>query len=461
MGRAHPFLPTSPSSEELKILKALGLTDIDQLFGDIPENIRLKQPLKIPKGMSELEVRRHVESVLAVNRSAHDMPIFLGGGVWHHFVPAAVDTIIGRGEFLTSYTPYQAEMSQGILQAMFEYQSMICEITGMEYANSSLYDWSTALGEAARMAVRVTHRDEILIPHFIHPERLSTLKSYSEPVDVKIREYEQSPQKGQADVEALEGKLSGRTAAVYVEYPSYLGFLEEGLQQIVEAAHRKGALTIVGVDPIALGVLKPPGEFGVDIVVGEGQALGNHVNFGGPLLGILACSGDKLLRQLPGRLVGMTTTRDGRQRAFSMALMTREQHIRREKATSNVCTNEALLAVAAAVYLSLLGPQGLRELGLTILNKANYAMRRLSEIRGVKAPLFDAPHFKEFTVSVDGAKARMENVHRKLLSSGVHGGKLLMQEFPELGETALYCVTENHSERDIDHLAFAFEQALR
>ncbi|HID16930.1 TPA: aminomethyl-transferring glycine dehydrogenase subunit GcvPA [Candidatus Bathyarchaeota archaeon] len=439
--------------------KELGLKDVEELFRDIPEGIRFKGKLRVPGPYPEMEVLRKIKNLLKRNASSSDMPVFLGAGVWPHYVPAVVDNIVWRSEFATSYTPYQAEVSQGILQAQFEYQSMICELTGMDVANASMYDWATSLGEAARMAARLTKKSEFLIPHFLHPERSSVLKLMAEPAGMKIIEVNQDKETGQMDLEDLKGKTSRETAGVYVENPSYLGFLEEEAKAIGEVAHDRGALYVVGVDPTSLGILRDPGSYGADVVVGEGQPLGSSMNYGGPLLGIFACR-EEFVRQMPGRIIGLTTTIDQKYRAFCMALQTREQHIRREKATSSICTNEALCAVAAAVYLSLLGPEGLKRLGETIMVKSHYAMRKLQEVTGVKAPLFNAVHFKEFTVNFDGTKMTVEDVHKRLLKEGVHGGKIVKGEFPELGETALYCVTEVHSKEDIDKLASSLRKVL-
>ena len=441
------------------MLKELGLKNIEELFTDIPEKIKFKGKLNIPGPFSEVEVKRKIAKLLEKNVSSMDIPVFLGAGVWPHYVPAVVDAIIGRAEFATSYTPYQAEVSQGILQAQFEYQSMICELTGMDVANASMYDWATSLGEAALMASRLTKKTEIIIPHFIHPERKAVLKLMVEPAKIKIIEVNQDRETGQINLEDLKGKTSKNTAAIYIENPSYLGFLEEKAKEIGEIAHENKALYIVGVDPTSLGLLKAPGDYGADIVVGEGQPLGNSMNYGGPLLGIFACK-EEFVRQMPGRIIGLTTTKKQNQRAFCMALQTREQYIRREKATSSICTNEALCAVAAAVYLSLLGPKGLKRLGEIIMTKSNYTMKRLKEEVGVKTPLFKAIHFKEFTVNFDETGKTALEVHKKLLKEGVHGGKIIKEEFPELGETALYCVTEVHLKEDIDKLVETLKKVL-
>jgi glycine dehydrogenase subunit 1 len=405
--------------------------------------------------MSELEVKRHVEALLSKNRNEQEASSFLGAGCWTHYVPALVDALVQRTEFLTSYTPYQPEISQGMLQALFEYQSLICELTSMDVANSSMYDWASSLGEAVRMAVRINNRNEVLVPRIIHPERLATLRTYVEPLGTRLKLTSYNHKTGQLNLDELKQKCSEKTAAVYVENPSYLGFLETQVEEIAEITHRKDSLFIVGVDPISLGVVKPPGEYGADIVVGEGQPLGNHMNYGGPMLGVFACRDqNELIRQMPGRVIGLTTTEEGNRTGFCMALQTREQHIRRERATSNICTNEALCAVASATYLALLGPQGLKTLDETIMTKSRYAMQLLSEIHGVKAPLFDAPHFKEFTVNFDKTGKTVSNIQRELLKRyQIHGGRDISREFPELGKTALYCVTEMHSENEIQRLA--------
>jgi len=460
--KGHPYIPNSNLEIKQELMREIGIKTIEELYADIPEKYLLKKPLNLPEAMSEFEVKRHVETLLSKNRTCEDMPIFLGAGCWPHYVPAAVKEVVQRSEFLTSYTPYQPEISQGMLQALFEYQSMICELTAMDVANCSMYDWASALGEAARMASRVTRRNEILVPRIIHPERKATLKTYTEPADISIKEVAYNPENGQIDLGDLESKISNKTAAVYIENPSYLGFVEEHVDEISGLAHKHGSLFIVGIDPTSLGILKPPGEYGADIVVGEAQPLGNPMNFGGPLLGIFACRDDlNLVRQMPGRIIGLTTTTNGDKQGFCMVLQTREQHIRREKATSNICSNEALCAVASAVYMALLGPQGLRELGETIMYKANYAMQLLSRIEGIKAPVFESVHFKEFTVNFDGTGLSVKEVSEKLLKMGVHGGKDISTEFPELGQTALYCVTEIHSKGDIELLAKSLEKIVK
>jgi len=455
--------PYIPNTREIRgqMLREIGAANIDELFADIPPQIRLKRKLKLPPAMSELEVKRHVQSILAKNNPFTQMLSFLGGGVWPHHVPAHIRSLVQRSEFLTSYTPYQPEASQGMLQALFEYQSMIAELVGLEVANSSMYDWATALGEAALMCARVTRRQKFIVPKLISKDRLSVLRNYASGPGLEVVEVGYDRRTGQLDLEQLRAELGGDVAGVYIENPSYLGFLEKQGDEIAAAAHKTGALFVVGVNPISLGLFKAPGDYGADIVVGEGQPLGNPVSFGGPSLGIFACRAElKLIRQLPGRLIGATTTLDGKARGYCMVLQTREQHIRRERATSSICTNEALCAVAAAIYLASLGPRGLRDLAELCANNASYAIKKINTIKGLRAPIFEAPHFNEFTLNCDDTRVSIQKLNAKLLKHGIQGGKPLRTEFPELGETALLCTTELHSRKDIDRLIDALTEVL-
>jgi glycine dehydrogenase subunit 1 len=460
MHEPHPYIPNSSRIVKEEMLHDLGVDDVEALFGDIPDSIRKSSALNLARARSELETKVRVEDTLSRNFTTRDVVSFLGGGVWPHYVPAAVDEIASRSEFLTSYTPYQPEISQGMLQSLFEYQSMVAELMGMEFANSSLYDWATALGEAARMSSRVTGRDEFLVPHYIAPDRIRTLRTFCEPAGIRVVEVVQDKRTGTISDEDLKRKAGPRTAGVYIENPSYLGFLESNARGIGEIAHENGALFIIGADPISLGLFASPGELGADIAVGEGQPLGNHLNYGGPLLGLFACKEDRLLRQMPGRLIGMTITKDGTSKAFTMVLQTREQHIRRGKATSNICTNEALCALAAAAYLSLMGPQGLQELDKIILANSRYAMEQLRTVDGLTVPLFEAEHFKEFVVSFDGAKLAAQKVNAGLLQRGIQGGICLHEQFPELGQSTLCCVTECHTHHDVDRLVAGIKETL-
>ncbi len=461
MTKSHPYLPNSVDAIKNDMLTKIGKRSIEDLYSDVDDRIILRRELSLPSALSELEVEREVRKILEKNTPFSKTPVFLGSGVWPHHVPAAVDAIISRTEFYTSYTPYQAEISQGMLQSLFEYQSLMAELLEMDIVNSSMYDWASALGEAARMAGRITHKDRLLISRVIAPERLSVLRAYAEPANLRIDFITEDEKTGQVSTLDLQEKISDDCAAVYIENPNFFGCIESNAREISEIAHEKGALFIVGIDPISLGILKPPGGYGADIVVGEGQPLGNHMSFGGPLLGIFGCrSENRLLRQMPGRLIGLTESLDDKNPGYCMVLQTREQHIRRERATSNICSNEALCAVAAAVYLSLLGPRGIRQLGENIFRRSHYAMSKLSQIKGVKAPLFDSCHFKEFVVNIDTERAEIEDVQRELLETGIQGGRIIKDAFPRYGESAVYCITEKHSQEMIDRLTIAINSIL-
>lgn len=451
----HHFIPNVLDTKN-QMLRDLGLTSVDELFSDIPQEILLRRKLDLPPSMSEIEIKRHMQAMFSKNKPFTKMISFLGCGAWPHYIPAHVTSLIHRAEFLTAYTPYQSESSQGILQALFEYQSFICELTGLEVANASMYDWATALGEAALMCSRITGRKKFIVPRLISPERLSVLRNYARGPGLKVIEIGYEKKTGLLDLDQLRKETDEDTAGVYIENPNYFGFLETQVDEIEDIVHKIGALFVVGVYPISLGILKGPGEYGADIVVGEGQPLGNPVSFGGPALGIFACRGEeRFIRQLPGRLIGMTTTLDGKTRGYTMTLQTREQHIRRERATSNICSNETLCAVAAAIYLSSLGPKGFRELAEICAANASYAMKRLNSVEGLESPIFDSPHFNEFTLRCNKPKLTIEKFNRKLLKCGIQGGRPVRKEFPELGETAILCTTEVHTKEDIDKLVEA------
>ena len=459
----HPWIPNSDDDTKRLMLGRIGVSSVEDLYSDIPEDIRYRGRLDVGAGkaLSEAELERVIDEILDGNRVFKRPPPFLGGGVWPHHVPALVRDILRRGEFLTAYTPYQPEISQGLLQALFEYQSLIAELTGMDVVNASMYDWSTAAAEAFLMAVRATKRRKVIVPSTMNPQHLEVARTYLEPKGIDIVKVPYDTERGVISLEHLKTLVDDDTAAVYIENPSYLGFVEFQARGVGEIAKERGSLFVVGVDPISLGVLKAPGDYGADIVVGEGQPLGLGLNFGGPLLGIFGVKGDmKLVRQMPGRIIGVTTTVDGSKRGYAMVLQTREQHIRREKATSNICTNQALCALAAAVYLSLLGAEGLRRLGETIMYNVKYLALRMREELGLKAPVFDAPHFKEFVVDFSRSGTSYNEVHRRLLRIGIHGGKSLKSEFPELGDAALFCVTEVHTRADIDRLIEALKEIL-
>jgi glycine dehydrogenase subunit 1 len=434
------YLPNSPA-ERAAMLEATGHKSIDELFAQIPENLKLRAPLNLPGPLSEPEILEFFRQ--AANQSARDYVSLLGAGAYSHYRPVAVDALISRGEFFTAYTPYQAEIAQGTLQAMFEFQTLIAQLTGMDVANASLYDGSTATTEAVLMALRITRRNRLLVARTLHPEYRQVLETYVRHQDVELVEipYESS---GRVDVSGLEGTLKD-AAAVVLQSPNFLGAIES-IRDIAEMAHRSGALLIVTVtEPLSLGILRPPAE--ADIVAGEAQSFGVPVAFGGPYVGFLA-SREKFLRQLPGRLVGETRDAEGR-RGYVLTLATREQHIRREKATSNICTNQSLCALTAAIYLSLLGKKGLRALAEHNLAKAHYAARQLRAVPGMATP-FSAPHFNEFVIKTP---VDAEHLLAALREEKIIGGLNLEKFFPELKNHLLICVTETVSKATIDRMA--------
>ena len=461
MVEAHPFLPNLEDDTIERMLKQVKANSISDLFSDIPEALRLKRKLAIADGEGEAVVRKDLQRRLAVNKTPPESLCFLGGGVWPHYIPAAVDSILSRQEFYTAYTPYQPEISQGMLQALFEYQSMACDLLGMQVCNSSMYDWASAAGEAVRMAARVKRRGTVLVAKAIGQGRREVIKTYSEPMDVKLRPVEFDVETGELDLGSLKSSISqagGDVAALYIENPNVFGVIEENVESAIDMVHSAGGLAIVGVNPISLSVLRDPGSYGADIAVGEGQPLGVSMNYGGPHMGIFAVKDIALARSMPGRLIGMTTTKDGSQKAFCMVLQTREQHIRREGATSNICTNQALLALAAAAYMSLLGKNGFKKLGEVNLANSHYAAERIGKINGVKSPLFSGPFFGEFTVGYERRKAPW--IFSELAKRGIMGGYPLTEHFSQIGEAGSYCVTEVHSSEDIGRLVDALGEVV-
>jgi len=437
------------SSCSREMLEYMGVRSVQDLFRDIPDSVRT-DGLKLPDGLSELELRRSLEKLMAKNRDASSMPSFLGAGVYHHFIPAAVRTVVMRSEFITSYTPYQAEISQGMLQTLFEYQSFMVELTGMDVINASMYDASTALGEAVLMSSRISEGDRFLVSRAVSPDRARVASLYAKGADIAIVEVAYDARTGLVDLDDLRSKLDAKVSGFYFETPNFLGPVETHFDEIREILGDKAM--VVGVNPLALALLKPPGDFGADIVVGEAQVFGSQMNLGGPLLGLFGCRSEHV-RKMPGRIVGKTTDVDGNP-AYCMTLRTREQDIRRSKATSNICTNESLLAVAAAAHMALLGRSGLRSTAATNVSNMRSLASRIDSLEGFSAPRFDAPHFNEFVVT---SKAPSEEVHRGLLERGVHGGLVLDKMFPELGHASLYTTTEMHTEEDHDRLIAALE----
>jgi glycine dehydrogenase subunit 1 len=434
------YLPKS-DIERRQMLDTIGASTLEDLYAHLPDDVRFQGALNIPKGKSEYEI---VDYFRARGRDNFDAQAnFLGAGVYPHYRPVLVDAVVSRGEFLTSYTPYQAEISQGTLTAIFEFQTMICQLTGMDVANASMYDGSTAVPEAAMMAMRITGRDGIAVARTVHPEYREVLGTYTRHQSTSVTEFEYDPESGQADIESLERALHENTAAVILQSPNFFGVVEDA-RRIAEMAHAKGALLVyVFTEAVSLGLLEPPRD--ADIVAGELQSFAIAPSYGGPFAGIIACK-EKYVRQLPGRLVGETKDTNGN-RAFCLTLATREQHIRREKATSNICTNQALIALMATVFMALYGKRGLRELAEQNLAKAHYLGERLWR-------RFRGPYFNEF-VAATGVRSP-EEINRRLLGSRIIGGLPLDRFYPELRNSLLLCCTEMASRADMDAVAEAF-----
>lgn len=442
-----PYL-SNTTDDEKRMFENIGISSIDELFSDIPEDLRLKENLKLNKPMSELEVTKFMKNLSKKNTSTEDLVCFLGAGAYDHYIPSVIKHITSRSEFYTAYTPYQPEISQGTLQVIFEYQTMIAELTGMDVANASMYDGGTACAEAAMMAAENTRRKSIVVSKTVHPETRSILKTYMKFHGVEVVEVDFKD--GETDVEKLKETVNASTAAVIVQNPNFFGVVED-LTEVEKVTHSNKALLIMNVDPISLGVLKTPGEIGADIVVGEGQSLGNRLNFGGPYLGFMATT-SKLMRKLPGRIVGQTEDLDGK-RGFVLTLQAREQHIRRQKATSNICSNQALNALIASVYLITMGKQGIREVAMQCLQKSHYAYKELTASGKFKAS-FNKPFFKEFVVE---SSIPADKVNDELLANGILGGYLLGKDYPQLSNSLLFCVTEKRSKEEIDMLAKVME----
>ncbi|AEF95116.1 glycine dehydrogenase (decarboxylating) subunit 1 [Desulfotomaculum nigrificans CO-1-SRB] len=437
------FIPHT-EEERRQMLAALKINHTDQLFQDIPEEVRLKRDLNVAGGLSEMELSRHMADLAKLNSGTDEYICFLGAGAYDHYVPSAVKHILSRSEFYTAYTPYQPEISQGVLQSIFEYQSMIRILTGMDAANASMYDGASALAEAALMACATTKRDAVVVARTVHPEYRETLNTYMSGPGIKVTEV--NYRDGVTTVQEAAKVLDKNTAALLVQYPNFFGCIED-LTGLAEAAHAVGALLVVCADPVALGLLKSPGQCGADIVVGEGQALGLPLSYGGPYVGFLACK-DKFLRRMPGRIVGQTVDVDGK-RSYVLTLQAREQHIRRDKATSNICSNQALCALAVTVYLSLVGKKGLRQVAESCVQKTAYTRDLLAKIPGYELP-WTTPVFKEFVIKTSRAPAE---INRQLLRHNILGGLDLGLYYPELAGHMLICVTEKRSQQEIELLA--------
>ncbi len=439
-----PYLYNTPEDQKA-MLEAIGVESIEELFAPIPRELKLARPLELPAALSEMELDRHMRELAAGNAHAGEKVCFLGGGSYDHFVPAVVDTVASRSEFYTSYTPYQAEASQGNLQVVFEYQSLITRLTGMDVSNASLYDGASAAAEAILMAINATRRTgKVIVPASLHPEYRATIATYLENLDVELVTLDTPT--GIVDADSLAAVVDDTTAAVVLQQPNFFGCVEDATS-IARVAKEAGALTISVFDPISLGILTRPGDYGANIAVAEGHTLGTPMSYGGPFLGIMACD-QALVRRMPGRIAGETVDRRGN-RCFVLTLQTREQHIRREKATSNVCTNQGLFALRATVYLSQLGPQGLRETANLCLQKSRYAAEELCQSDRFSLA-FDQPTFKEFVVR--DAENQVDQLLKGALDQGFLAGVPLGQWYPELADCFLVAVTEKRTKQEIDRL---------
>ncbi len=454
----HPYIPNSVPEVMQEMMDVIGIDSIETLFKDLPLK---SDPIRLPEPMSEYALRRHIAEILSKNRD--DLLVFCGAGCWPHYVPAVVDEIINRTEFKTAYLGLP-EPEKGKMQALFEFQSLIAELIEMDVVINSVYDWSTAAGEAANMARRLTGRSRIISPANISPDRLGVMRTYTESSGAQVDIVPFDALTGTLDLDELKRMIDADTAAVYIENPSYLGMIEDRVDEIEKVTHEAGAIFIVGVDTSSLGVLRPPGAYGADVVVGEAQPLGLHMNFGGNSLGILGCKDDpQYLDQLPGYVGAVAPTVDGRDKGYLDTLWDRRHFFgQRENATSMIGSSSNLCAVGAAVYLSLMGPRGMADLGEAIAAKANYTIQEIRKVPGLRVPFSSSAHFKEFVVNFDAVNRLVSDVNKILYQDhGIVGGKDLSKEYPERGQSALYCVTEVHTLEDIRRLVSALAQVTK
>lgn len=444
---------TSLSDKDKKEMMArIGITSVEELFRSLPEELRLKKDLSIPPSLSEQELLSYFEKIRVQNKYS-DYLSFLGGGAYNHFIPHVVDYLSSRGEFLTPYTPYQPEVSQGTLQVIFEFQTLICQLTGMDIANASLYDGASAAAEAVLMAYRLKGKPKAIIARTLHPQYREVIKTYVKNMAIEVEEIGCSSS-GEIDFEDLKEKIDEEASVVVCQSPNFMGVVEN-IKKISEMAHdRQSLCSVVIAEPASLGLLEAPGELGADMVAGEGQSFGIPLSFGGPYLGFMACKKD-FIRQLPGRIAGQTKDVEGR-RGFVLTLSTREQHIRRERATSNICTNQAWCALRATIFLETLGKEGMKELAWQNIHKANYALEKLTQLEGIERR-FSGGHFNEFVLQFP---KEWTKIYEFLKQKKIIAGLNLEEFYPELKNCALFCVTETHRKEDIDNLVDSMEEAL-
>lgn len=454
----HPYIPNSVPEVQQAMLREIGLETLEDLHVEVPEELKLKENMKLPPALpSEYALRRHVEGILRKNVSCRDMLNFLGAGCWQHYVPAVCDEINSRGEFLTGYAG-EAYNDHGRFQSLFEYQSMVAELVDMDVVNVPTMDWAQAAATAARMAGRMNGRRQVLVPALMDCNKLKVMKNYCDP-DLDFVQVAYDAATGQLDLDDLKEKINGDTAAVYFENPSFFGFLETQGEEISDIAHEQGALSIVGVDPSSLGVLAPPSRYGADIICGDLQPLGIHMHYGGGQSGFIATRDEAAyVMQYPSRLFGIAPTSVEGEYGFGDVAYDRTSFgDLRENANEYVGTQSALWGITAGVYLALMGPEGMRELGETILQRSRYAVRQLNRIPGVTGSRFSAVGFKEFVVDFNATGHTVAAINARLMKEGIFGGKDLSVEYPDLGQCALYCVTEIHDRQDIDRLTASIE----
>ncbi|MFW6013094.1 MAG: aminomethyl-transferring glycine dehydrogenase subunit GcvPA [Candidatus Bipolaricaulota bacterium] len=459
-GQSHPYIPNTVPEMKNEMLSLIGVDEIQELYGTIPDELFYAGELDLPDPLaSEAELKRFVQSILAKNQSCDNYLNFLGGGTWQHYVPAICDEINGRTEFLTAYAG-EAYEDHGRFQAAFEAASMLGELVDMDVVSVPTYDWSQSAAAAVNMASRMTNRSRILVPENISPQRLSVIENYCDP-QVDVLQLDSHQVTGKLDLGDLKTKLSSKVAAVYFENPAYLGFIEDQGAEISELAHDNGSLSVVGVDPSSLGVLAPPPRYGTDIVCGELQPLGIHMNYGGGLGGFVASPDRKeFVMEYPLRLFGITSTEVEGEYGFGDVAYERTSFAKREAGKEFVGTMAALWGITAGVYLALMGPRGMEELGETILQRSRYARESIAAIPGVRTPRFDSAHFKEFVVDFNRTGSSVEEINRQLLQNQIFGGHDLSKHFPEMGQTALFSITEVHTTEDIQSLVSALEKAV-
>lgn len=457
----YPYIPNSVPAVRTEMLKATGAASVEEFYAEIPDSLRLKRPLDLPKPLlSEVELVRHVEGLLEKNKSTREYLSFLGAGCWQHQVPAVCDEINSRGEFLTAYAgdPYE---DHGRFQALFEYESMMGELLNMDVVNVPNYDGFQAAATALRMSSRVTGRGRVLVAASINADMLSKIRDYLAP-DIQVELLPYQPQSGLLDLEALKKQISNQHAAVFFENPSYLGFIETQAAQIAAIAYEHGALCVVSVDPISLGVINPPAEYGGNIVCGDIQPLGIHMFYGGGHGGFIASHDDpKIVMEFPSRLFGVAPTVVEGEYGFGDVAYERTSFALREQGKEWVGTAAALWGITAGVYLALMGPKGMVEVGEGIMRRLRYAMKKIAQLPGIKIPFEKAYHFKEFVVNFDGVGKTAAEINRSLLVRGIFGGKDLSSEFPELGQSALFCITEVHTQSDIDRLVTTLSEVVK